>query len=55
MALNRSFLVRMRGLLLALCTLVLLAGCASTPSHNPNFTENEALPPPDTTTTTSSP
>jgi polysaccharide export outer membrane protein len=51
MVLNRSFHARMRGLLLALCTLVLLAGCASTPSHNPNFTENEALPPPDTTTT----
>jgi polysaccharide export outer membrane protein len=50
MVLNRSFHARMRGLLLALCTLVLLAGCASAPSHNPNFTDNEALPPPDTTT-----
>lgn len=39
-----------RAVLLALCTLVLLAGCASTPSHNPEFTSNEALPPPDTTT-----
>ena len=50
MALNRSFQASLRGLLLALCTGVLLAGCASNPSHNPNFTDNEALPPPDTTT-----
>lgn len=36
--------------LLLLCMLLLLAGCASTPSHNPDFTDNEALPAPDTTT-----
>jgi polysaccharide export outer membrane protein len=28
----------------------LLAGCASTPDYNPEFTDNVALPPPDTTT-----
>jgi polysaccharide export outer membrane protein len=28
----------------------LLAGCASSPDYNPDFTDNVALPPPDTTT-----
>ena len=47
---NRLFPARVRGLLLAMCTMVLLAGCASSPSHNAGFTDNEPLPPPDTST-----
>ncbi len=47
---NRLFRRFGRGLLLGLCAALLLAGCSSAPVHNPNFTDNEALPPPDTTT-----
>jgi len=36
--------------ILAALLATLLAGCASAPSHNPDFTDNVALPPPDTTT-----
>jgi polysaccharide export outer membrane protein len=50
MAPNRSIPMLARSALLALCALVLLAGCASTPSHNLGFSSNEDLPPPDTTT-----
>ena len=50
MRLIRSLRTSAPGLLLALCALVLLAGCASTPSHNAGFSSNEDLPPPDTTT-----
>jgi polysaccharide export outer membrane protein len=53
MATTRALYARARGLLLALCTLVLLAGCASGPSHNAGFTDNVALPPPDASTSPS--
>lgn len=49
MSLNRP-LSALRRLSLVLCGLALLAACSTVPSHNPEFTDNEALPPPDTTT-----
>lgn len=50
MALNLPRFRSLRALVLACLALVLLAGCASAPMHNPEFTNNVALPPPDTTT-----
>ena len=35
---------------LLLLAAAMLAGCASSPTYNPDFTDNVALPPPDTTT-----
>ena len=39
---------------LLLLAAAMLAGCASSPAYNPDFTDNVALPPPDTTTATGS-
>ena len=33
---------------LLLLAAAMLAGCASSPAYNPDFTDNVALPPPDT-------